>query len=183
MRKVVAIDEAEIKKFASQATFKVFEKNEVFASAGDICHQLLFIQQGLFRYYYILQDGVELTKDFAIDKRNPFCTAFTSFITQKPSQIWIEALEESQVWIWENSYIAPLFNSHPDWMLFAKKMTELLFIRKEKRESSFLLLTPKERYEEFLKQYPNLDQKIPQYQIASYLGITPESLSRIRGRI
>lgn len=179
---VVPISQEEIKIFTSHATLRTFKKKELFVKERDICRHLIFIHEGLFRYYYILPDGEDLTKDFAIDRQNPFCTAYTSFMTQEPSHIWIEALEDSLVWMWDEKYVSSLFQNELPWILFAKKMSEYLFIRKEKREYAFLLLSPEERYQQFLKDFPGLNQRVPQYHIASYLGLTPESLSRIRKR-
>lgn len=181
IKKIVNIDDSDIKSFASNATLRTFKKKEVFVSEGQQCHELLFIHEGLFRYYYVLEDGQDLTKDFAIETDNAFCTAYASFITGQLSMIWIEALEDSTVWVWQKDYVSDLFQRSP-WIEFAKNMVDMIYLRKEKREYSFLLLTPEQRYHQFLKEFPQLNQRVPQYQIASYLGLTPESLSRIRKR-
>ncbi|MFA6916001.1 MAG: Crp/Fnr family transcriptional regulator [Parachlamydiales bacterium] len=181
IQKVFPIEKNEIEAFCAKAVLRTFRKKEVFIQEGEVCRHLLFIHEGLFRYYYVLAEGDDLTKDFAVDKQNPFCTAYTSFITKEPSQIWIEALEDSSVWVWDESYVTPLFGSSP-WVFFAKNMLETMYIRKEKKEFSFLRLTAEERYTQFLREFPQLSQRVPQYQIASFLGIAPESLSRIRKR-
>ncbi len=181
IQKKQSIGREAIDAFLSHGKPRHFKKKEVFIGEGDICTKLLYIKKGLFRYYYVLEDGSELIKDFAIDQQNPFCTAYTSFITHQPSQIWIDALEDSDVLIWTEDYISSLFNQSP-WLEFSKKIVEGMFIRKEKREFAFLRMSPEERYKQFLQEYPRLDQRIPQYQIASFLGIVPESLSRIRKR-
>lgn len=182
IQKIVRMDEQAIEEFAKKATTRKFKKKEIFVREEEVCHSLLFIQKGLFRYF-ILHEGNDSTKDFAVENINPFCTAFTSFITQSPSQIWIEALEDSTVLEWKDTDVLPLFEKNLHWILFAKKMAEKLFILKEKRELSFLKSTPLERYRAFLKDYPLLNQRIPQFMIASYLGLQPESLSRIRKRL
>ena len=145
---------------------------------GEVSQKLLFIEKGVFRYY-LLHDGKDYSKDFAIDCYNPFCTGYSSFIYQEPSLINIEALEESVVLEWNVKYINKLFRTYP-WILFAKKMADSLYRRKEKREVSFLKDSAETRYNELLNEYPELIQRVPQYHIASYLGIAPESLSRIR---
>ena len=182
IKKITCIDNGDIEAFVSKASLQKFCKKEFFIKEGEVCNRLLFIHKGAFRYF-VLHEGNDLTKDFAIDTQNPFCTSFTSFIKQEPSQIWIEALEDSTVWMWEAAYVAQLFQSHPGWTLFAKKMSESLYIRKERRELNFLRLSSEERYRRFLIDFPQFHQRIPQYHIASYLGLTPESLSRIRARI
>jgi CRP-like cAMP-binding protein len=181
VKKIVPIDDRDIEAFALSASLKQFNKKELFIREGKVCKDLLFIHKGAFRYF-ILHEGNDVTKDFAIERQNPFCTSFTSFIKQEPSQIWIEALENSIVWMWDEKYVSHLFQHHPGWMLFAKKMAEMLYFRKEKRELDFLKLSPAERYSQFLIDFPQFHQRVSQYHIASYLGLTPESLSRIRSR-
>lgn len=179
---VPTITEDDIKTFYSIARNTKFQKGELFVKEGEICQRLLFIQQGLFRYY-ILHEGQDITKDFAVDTQNPFCTAYTSFMLQEPSKIWIEALEPSQVLSWERSNIMPLFQEHPVWLRFANRMANQLFYRKEQKEIESLKCSAEERYRNFLVDFPELLQRVPQYHIATYLGITPESLSRIRSKL
>ncbi|MBS0653906.1 MAG: cyclic nucleotide-binding domain-containing protein, partial [Verrucomicrobia bacterium] len=113
IRKIVpGASNDEIKAFSSQAKSLEFQKGEFFVKEGQVCRTLLFIHRGLFRYY-LLHEGKDITKDFAVDSQNPFCTSFTSFMLQKPSEIWIEALETSQVWAWDKSDVEPLFEHHP----------------------------------------------------------------------
>lgn len=176
------MDLSDIEAFATKAKPRLIKKRDFFVKEGDVCDSLIFIEKGLFRYF-ILHEGNDTTKDFALDSANPFCTAFTSFMSQSPSQIWIEALEDSTVLEWKGKDVLTLFETHPKWLLFSKRMAEHLYFRKEKREISFLKSSPEERYAEFLKDFPLLNQRVPQYMIASYLGIKPESLSRIRRRL
>ncbi len=102
---------------------------------------------------------------------------------QKPSEIWIEAVEPCEVLVWERSDVVPLFEEHHQWLLFAKKMAERLFYRKEQKEIELLKCSAEERYRHFITDFPGLSQRVPQYHVASYLGITPESLSRIRSKL
>lgn len=179
---VAAVPAADIAALAAQARTHTFKKHELFCRPGQTCQQLIFIHQGVFRYFVLHADG-DYTKDFAVDTQNALCTSFTSLITQEPSQIGIEALEDSTVWIWQAKDVLPLFETHHTWTLFAKRLTESMYIRKERRELTLLTRSPQENYRQFLIDFPKLDQRIPQYMIASYLGITPESLSRIRRRL
>lgn len=173
--------EEDIKLFFSKAKMTEIQKGELFVREGEICKHLLFINEGLLRYY-ILHKGQDFTKDFAVDIQNPFCTAYTSFTLQKPSEIWIEALEPCKVLIWQAQDVLPLFKEHPHWVRFAKNMVDQLFFRKEQKELQLLKCLAKTRYRQFLVDYPGLSQRVPQYHIASFLGITPESLSRIRSK-
>ncbi len=174
--------EEDIRAFSSKAKTAEFHKGDLFVKEGNICRRLLFIHQGLFRYY-ILHDGNDITKDFALDSQNPFCVSYTSFMLQNPSEIWIEALEPSQVWLWDQADIQSLFNEHPSWIRFVLAMTQRLFYRKEQKEIELLKCSAEERYLRFLSSFPGLSQRVPQYHIATYLGIAPESLSRIRSKL
>ncbi|MBS0615674.1 MAG: Crp/Fnr family transcriptional regulator [Verrucomicrobia bacterium] len=170
-----------INSFAAKARPMDFPKEELFVKEGKICDSLLFIHKGLFRYFF-LHEGQDITKDFAVDSINPFCTAYTSLTLQKPSEIWIEALEQCHVWQWKRSDVLPLLNEDIYWLRFSKKMAEQLFYRKEQKEMELLKYSAEERYRQFLSDFPSVSQRVPQYKIASYLGITPESLSRIRAQ-
>lgn len=172
----------DVTAFSSKAKKREFQKGELFIREGMVCKQLLFIHRGLFRYY-LLHEGNDLTKDFAVDTLNPFCTAYTSFIFQKPAEIWIKAEELSEVLVWDSSDVLPLFEEHFKWLLFAKRMGEWLYSRKEQKEIELLKYSAEERYQHFLTDFPGLLQRVPQYHIATYLGITPESLSRIRSKL
>lgn len=175
------VPQEEMERFFSKAVKKELSKGELFVREGDICRHLLFINRGLLRYY-VLHEGHDYTKDFAVDLQNPFCTAYSSFICQKPSSIWIEALEPSEVLIWQARDVMPLFERDPLWVPFAKKMADYMILRKERKELDIIKCSAEERYHRFLLDFPGLSQRVPQYHIASYLGITPESLSRIRSK-
>jgi CRP/FNR family transcriptional regulator, anaerobic regulatory protein len=177
-----ALTKTDLELFVSKARPKNIQKEELFLREGAVCRHLLFIERGLLRYF-LLHEGLDITKDFAVDTQNPFCTSYTSFMLMRPSEIWIEALEPSQVLVWERSDVIPLFEEHPAWQRFAKIMSDRLFFRKERREIELLKSTAEERYLSFLKDFPGLSQRVPQYHIASYLGITPESLSRLRSKL
>jgi len=182
IQKIIPMDQSQIDAFASRAKGRVFKKKELFIQEGDVCNHLLFIHQGIFRYF-VLHEGADFTKDFAVDSQNPFCTAFKSFMRREPSHIFIEALEQSTVCVWNEREVSSFFDVHPLWIKFAKKMIESLYYRKEKRELLLLKYCPQERYAQFICDFPELIQRIPQYLIAGYLAITPESLSRIRKRV
>lgn len=170
-----------IQSFAAKACPLEFQRDELFVKEGKVCDSLLFIHKGLFRYFF-LHEGQDITKDFAVDSLNPFCTAYTSFTLQKPSELYIEALESCHVWQWKRADLFPIFQEDLFWLRFSKRMAEQLFYRKEQKEMELLKYSAEERYRQFLSDFPGVSQRAPQYKIASYLGITPESLSRIRAQ-
>lgn len=182
IEKVAPMSDADFELLSSKAIKAKFKKGSLLIKEGQVCNRLLYIERGLFRYY-LLHKGCDYTKDFALETQNPFCTAYTSLMLQKPSEIWIEALENSEVWSWNKEDVLPLFHDHPAWLRFAKAMVDRMYFRKERREIAFLKCSPSERYKQFRTEFPELLQRVSQYHVATYLGITPESLSRIRKRI
>lgn len=176
-----SIDRSRIVDLLSRARTRVYEKSDLFLREGDTCKEIMFVDKGGFRYF-VTNDGDDFTKDFCLDSMNPFCTGFASFVMKAPSLINIEAIERSHVVVWEKEYIDQLFSTMP-WIAFARRIAEILFVRKEKREISFLRDSAEERYRLFVAEFKEVLMRVPQYHIASYLGIKPESLSRIRRRV
>jgi CRP-like cAMP-binding protein len=155
-------------------------KGEFFISQGQICKSFAFIHSGTFSFTISTDDG-EHVKDFS--GSNKFITAYSSFITQTASQIFIRAEENAALTQWSYDTYRELIHSSEHWKQFALKIANYLYLRKEKREISLLTETAEQRYLNMLKEFPHIVQHVPQYLIASYLGIQPQSLSRIRNKI
>jgi CRP-like cAMP-binding protein len=118
------------------------------------------------------------TAHFCVE--NTPAISYSAFIKREPSKFSIQALEDSKLLNFTyNDYIT-LLNSSVCWQIAARKLAELIFVLKENREAELLLLDANGRYKNFIHDFPNLLNRIPEYYIASYLRITPESLSRIR---
>ncbi|MBD2346108.1 Crp/Fnr family transcriptional regulator [Anabaena subtropica] len=149
-----------------------------FIQAGDIPCQIGFVVSGLLRLYYVNPTGTDLTKSFCPE--NHFVAAYSALILKSTAQFSIEALEDSLLLVADYSQFTQLCAEHPCWQTINHKFVEALFIKKEKREAELLIDDATTRYQKFLAEYPNLDKRIKQYHIASYLGISPVSLSRIR---
>ena len=175
------IPENKIDEFFSIGKLKSIEKLECFIRAGDVPHKIAYINSGLFRYVYTNDKGEEFTKGIIMD--NFFLSSYSAMILGKPSYFSIEALEDSQVLEihWED--FKRLTENDVFWIKFLLKFVEIGYITKEKRERELLLLDAETRYKNFLTEFPGMDQRIKQGIIASYLGIKPETLSRIRRKI
>lgn len=155
------------------------EKGENFLMAGDICRHAAFIQSGVFRFY-INRDGEDATYYFAAE--NEFICEYPSFLRRQPSDRNIQALEAAEI----------LLISHDDLQIFYQKVrfgerfgrlvAEKLFVDSVEQLASFYGDKPEARYRNFVRQFPQLVRRLPQYYIASYVGIKPQSLSRIRRR-
>ena len=174
------IDKDQLDSFCDKRKLTSITKGKILVHAGDLAQKLFFLHKGVFRYYIISPDGKDITKDFAIDERNPFCMAYSSFMTNQPSQIYIEALTNSKVSVWDRTYFFPLVTQNIHWLPFSQRITMGMFIRKEKKEISLIRDSALQRYLDFQKEFPCLLGRIPQHYIASYLNIAPESLSRIK---
>ncbi len=149
-------------------------KKKFLIEAGDICSFIGFIQEGVLRTY-VHNEADEYNIDFHLP--NSFVSGYKSFLTQTPTKAYIQALSDTTIYIVSYSDYHNLLKDSTDWYRFGKYIADSLFIKKCKRESSLLMDSAIERYKLFLKAYPQIEQLVAQYHIASYLGIKPESLS------
>lgn len=152
-------------------------KNDHLLSAGDATDSMYIIESGLTRSYFIDSEGKEFNKIFQAE--GEIASAYVELLNKIPSRLYIQALEKTQVLKINFQEIQKLYKRHPCWNEVGRKVAENFFILKEKREYEFLLLDAEQRYQNFLIDYKHLANRIPQYQIAAYLGITSVSLSRI----
>lgn len=167
-----------IEDFFKQCELK---KGELFVRSGDMTHSIGFIVSGLLRYFYTDKDGVEYTKAFAAEDN--FAVSYRSMLLKQPSTFSIEALEDTVMLCINYSDWEKLLDGTPCWNIVARKVMEKVYILKQMRESELLLEDAQCRYLHFLEQYPSLPKRLKQHYIASYLGISPVSLSRIRRKM
>jgi CRP-like cAMP-binding protein len=177
---IVVLPEAEEEKLLNIAIPTKVAKGAVFIAEGSVPKKLAFVAKGLFRYYYTSKKGAEFTKGFFPE--NSFITAYSAMAQQRPSTYTIEALEDSDVFVLDYYEWRKLNDNHPCWNTLLMAFLHKGYFKKERREREFLLFDAKERYESFLEEYPQLEQRLKQSVIASYLGITPVALSRIRSQ-
>lgn len=160
---------------------RVYEKKEVFIHEGAYPSKIGFIKKGLFRYYYLTTEGTEYTKAFMTT--GDIISSYSSMIAGQKSYYTIEALEESEVVEISYHQWQRLRSMNAKWDKLLIMFLEKGYAAKEKRERTFLLMDAEERYKAFLEEYPSLEKRVKQYMIASYLGITPIALSRIRRKM
>lgn len=158
-----------------------YREGEYVIEAGEVVTHIGFLTDGLARYYYLTREGKEFNKSFALPG-HPL-TSIISLITGEPAPFFIQALAPCDCLFLPYERMVALSDRYPDWNHLGRKLLERLAIKKERREADFLLLTPQERYQQFLKAYGDLAASIPNYHIASYLGVTEVALSRIRKRL
>lgn len=155
-----------------------FSKNSIIVQQGSFDDNLYLVQQGLWRIYYTTDNGREFIKAFIKD--NMFFAALSSFIRQKPVAFSIQALEDSTVIRIPYKVFSDLLQTDPRLLTVWCRYMESHFTRHEDRERMLLIASGIERYHHFLKTHASLEKRIPQYHIASYLGLTEQSLSRIK---
>jgi CRP-like cAMP-binding protein len=158
-------------------TFEHLKKGAFLTRAGDICRNVTFINRGLLRMFYVV-DGKEVCVGFAPE--NEYIAQYDSFLTRQPSSGNIDALEDSEVVNLSFDAMQALYRSHPVFERFGRKIAEMLFLLISSQTNRLLTLTPEERYQHLIQNQSYILQRVPQYMIASYIGITPEHLSRIR---
>ena len=157
---------------------KQAKKNEIILREGEISDCTFFVEKGLLRMYSIDKVGKEHVIQFAPE--NWIISETTSQLLNEKSRFYIEAIEESTIIVTREGFFEDLSKIYPD---VAEKNQRLMFnhIKNlQNRVNALISTTAEERYLEFLKKYPNLILRAPQWMVASYLGITPESLSRVR---
>ncbi|MGI4867848.1 MAG: Crp/Fnr family transcriptional regulator [Janthinobacterium lividum] len=179
LRQTVKLPETEWAFAAPHLRQLRLRKHEAFVVPGQVCRHLAFVETGVLRSFLTTTER-EVTNDFFLP--GSFVSAFTSFITQVPSVWTVQALEACELVVFSQDFLQTLYARHSAWLYFNKGLMETEFIKKCRRESSFLRHAADQRYQALLQQYPTLEQHVPQYHIASYLGIQPETLSRLRAR-
>lgn len=162
-------------------TETTLKKGNSFITEGQTARSIGFLQTGIIRAFYRSHTGVEYNKHFFTPPC--FVGGYASLITGQPNTIIQQALTDCTVYTADYRAFTALYNRFSCLERAARRLAEIYFVEKEQREIELVLLDAAERYAIFNNHYPGLAQQIPQYHIASYLGVTPTQLSRIRKKI
>lgn len=176
--KFIQLNESEEKFFISLLRHRKLRKRQFLLQEGDISRQEAFILKGCLRTYEVNENGNEHVLSFAIE--NWWVGDLYSFIENVPSRYNIDALEPTELLWLDLPSQELLYKEVPKFERYFRLLIQNAFVATQRRVISSISKTAEERYVEFLEKYPTLELRVPQHQIASYLGITPESLSRIR---
>ncbi|WP_062058549.1 Crp/Fnr family transcriptional regulator [Aquimarina longa] len=168
------------KLFSSKLIEVHYPKKTVFTYKGKIENYLSFIEKGSVRLF-IPEEDEDQTFGFCFE--NQFTSAYDSFITQTYSTYQIETLTDTKLWRLTYKDLQDIYKQTKIGNVIGRKIAESLFIMKSKREQSLLNDTAEERYMKLFTEQPHLMREIPLKYLASYIGITPQALSRIRKRI
>lgn len=164
---------------------KHFQKGEIIHHCEHIHDSTYFIESGTARGFYIDENGKDTTwyiyfNDENAHLTNLFILDYESYLNQIPSKLHFEALSDCTVWIMKKEEIDILCLQHHKWSEFVRRASDMAYSLVHKKYFAQLVQNAEERFEEFLKTTPHLLSKVPQYHIASYLGITPQHLSRLK---
>lgn len=156
-------------------------KGQYIIQQGDVCKYECFIISGCTKTFHVDETGQEHILMFSIE--NWWASDMGSFITQTPADFNVQCLENTEVILFHVDTIESLYEQLPKLERFFRRIIERAFVASQKRLVRSFSLPAKERYLYFKEQYPEIEQRIPQYMVASYLGITKEFLSKIKSKL
>jgi CRP-like cAMP-binding protein len=173
----------EISDFMLNASVIQCPRKTVLLNEGEVCRTFYCVTKGTFRAGFTDKDAIQYTRAFFSYDTHPFAMSYSSFIHQQPSLSFLDSIEESEALAWPYEYMINLQETNFKWLKFLKKQLDMVFATRDVKELQTYTFSAEERYLAFFEESPDLANRIPLHYIASYIGITPEALSRIRKRI
>jgi len=186
LEKSIAITDEEWDFISSKFKPKSAKKGEIIHYAGDIFSEVWYIKSGLARSYFIDNNGRDFTwqlyfKDESMSKLNLFMDDSVSYYEQSPSLVSFEILEDAEFEVIHLDDMDAMFNLNMKWQHFGRMMIhDTWYASTYKRVISLMSETAQERYDRLLEEYPTIFEKVKSYHVASYLGIAPQTLSKLR---
>lgn len=174
----IELSEAEQQLFVSRLKHRKLRRKQYLLQAGDVSKYENFVVKGLLRAYTVDDKGQEHVAMFAME--GWWISDLYSFLTDTPATLHIDALEDSEVLSIERPDLERLYIEIPKLERFFRILFQNAFVSNQQRILAGISQTAEQRYLAFIRKYPSLEQRIPQHQIASFLGLTPETISRIR---
>jgi signal-transduction protein with cAMP-binding, CBS, and nucleotidyltransferase domain len=180
MKQMIRISEKELNDFLSGAYTKSFKKQEILSRPNVIPNEIFFIEKGLIRVMVTDSQGVDHTIHFASE--NQFIADYSNFIQKRPSMYSLQTLEDTQVIVLPRPTIEWGYQYLTEGQKLGRLVAEFYFIYQDDRIKNTYTRSPKERYDYIETVFPNIHNRVPQHMIASYLGISPIHLSRLKNR-
>jgi CRP-like cAMP-binding protein len=167
-------------KCAAMLKIRKIKKRDYYLKVGEVCNTVAFVNSGLVRMYYELDDKEKI---ICFIGEHQYVSEYQSFLTRHPSMIYIQALEDLE--LVETSYqdLQHLYSTMPEANIIGRLIAEQLFVNINATGLLERMESIEQRYLRLIEEQPELLQKVPQYMIASYLGITPEAFSRVKARM
>ncbi len=179
--KHISLSPQEQELFLSKTEIRQYKAKTIILNAGEVCKHSCFVNSGVLRSFNINDNIVEHVLSFACS--GWWIGDMYSLLSQKPGNLFIEVLEDAEVVLLSKEHQELLYQEIPKLERFFRILTENSLVANQERLMDNLSLTAEERFEKFCKKYPTLIQKVPQKQIASYIGVTPEFFSKMKSRI
>lgn len=161
--------------------YKQIKKNEYILREGEICKNVYFLSKGFLRMFFVDHTGAEVNYRFTFEQN--FFVDFQSFLLQKPSHFFWQAMQDSEFLVLPGAEIQTLYATSPAWNNFGRLISEKVYLQMNERVEMLLFMSPEERYNHLLATQPELFSLVSQFHLSSYLGVKPESLSRLRKRL
>lgn len=179
--KIVTLTSEEQAFFLSKTEIKKFKEKTILQNAGQVCKESYFVHSGLLRSFNINDNIVEHVMSIACE--GWWISDMYSLLSQKPGNLFIEVLEDAEVVVLSKENQEKLYLEIPKLERFFRILTENSLVANQERLMDNLSLTAEDRFEKFCRKYPTLIQKVPQKQIASYIGVTPQFFSKMKARM
>jgi len=176
----ISLNDEESKAFAECIPIKTFKKGNILLKEGQVSRDSYFVIEGCVRKYYII-DGDERTTEFYIEDES--VASLQSYKNKTPANHYFECVEDSRLAVLSYEKEQELFKRVPKYEALCRMSMENDFGEQQEALAKFITSSPVDRYKNLLDTRPDLLQRVPQYHLASYIGVKPESLSRIRKRI
>ncbi|MDP9081030.1 MAG: Crp/Fnr family transcriptional regulator [Bacteroidota bacterium] len=177
----IPLREEEKNEVSSRVTERRIKRRQFILQENDVCRHYTFVVSGCFKMYGVDKNGTEHNIQFAAE--NDWIADIGSFHSDKGSRLYIEAIEPSVILQIDRPNLVYLYHNYPKFSIIFRVITENKYVELQNRVLQNISSTAEERYLEFLAQYPTLANRLPNTQIASYIGITPEFLSKLRKMI
>jgi CRP-like cAMP-binding protein len=178
--KIMPLTNEEAAAIAETMFIQEFKKGAILLREGQVSKEAYFVLKGCVRQYYIV-NGEERTNNFFTEEQ--WVVAIKSFSQNTPSTHYLDCCEDSHLVVGNREKEEDLYRRFPKFETISRKVMEKVFEEQQEIMASYQTDTPEQRYLKLLDTRPDLFQRLPQYQLASYIGVKPESLSRIRKRL
>jgi CRP-like cAMP-binding protein len=178
IKQMINVSEEELNNFLDRAVIKTVKRNTILSRPNEVPNEIFFIKKGIIRILIKDNEGTEHTIYFALE--NQFVADYSNFIESQPSIYTLLTVEETELVILPRSVIDWGYKFLTEGQKMGRLIAEYYFIYHDNRIKNLYIRTPKERYDHITDVYPNIHNRVPQHMIASYLGVTPIHLSRLK---